>query len=120
MELPPYLLPFLLGLGVFWAVFLLLYREWGLRRYGFSLEGGMLLWRTERGLRFIDRTARRHRGWWLGFGEVGVGCPWGVGCGPGGAAPPPPPAAGGGGGVGGGGGWGGGSSSCSSSSSTSS
>jgi membrane-associated protease RseP (regulator of RpoE activity) len=72
MELPPYLLPFLLGLGVFWAVFLLLYREWGLRRYGFSLEGGMLLWRTERGLRFIDRTARRHRGWWLGFGEVGV------------------------------------------------
>ena len=69
MELPPYLLPFLLGLGVFWAVFLLLYREWGLRRYGFSLEGGMLLWRTERGLRFIDRTARRHRGWW--------GCGWG-------------------------------------------
>jgi membrane-associated protease RseP (regulator of RpoE activity) len=72
MELPPYLLPFLLGLGFFWAVFLLLYREWGLKRYGFSLEGGMLLWRTGRGLRFIDRTARRHRRWWLRFGEVGV------------------------------------------------
>jgi membrane-associated protease RseP (regulator of RpoE activity) len=72
MELPPYLLPFLLGLGFFWAVFLLLYREWNLKRYGLSLEGGMLLWRTSRGLRFIDRTARGRRGGWIRFGEVGV------------------------------------------------
>ncbi len=72
MELPSHFLLFLLGLGLWWAIFLLLYREWNLKRYGFSLEGGMLLWRTGRGLRFIDRTARRHRRWWLRFGEVGV------------------------------------------------
>ena len=65
MELPSHFLLFLLGLGLWWAIFLLLYREGNLKRYGFSLEGGMLLWRTGRGLRFIDRTARRHRRWWL-------------------------------------------------------
>lgn len=72
MDLSQHLLLFLLGLGFFWAVFLLLYREWGLKRYGFSLEGGMLLWRTERGLSLIDRAARRRRAGWIRFGEVGV------------------------------------------------
>ncbi|MEM2978309.1 MAG: site-2 protease family protein [Candidatus Hadarchaeales archaeon] len=72
MDPSQHLLLFLLGLGFFWAVFLLLYREWGLKRYGFSLEGGMLLWRTERGLSLIDRAARRRRTGWVRFGEVGV------------------------------------------------
>lgn len=72
MDLSQHLLLFLLGLGFFWAVFLLLYREWGLKRYGLSLEGGMLLWRTGRGLRFIDRAAREHKSGWTGFGEVAL------------------------------------------------
>ncbi|MEM0359245.1 MAG: site-2 protease family protein [Candidatus Hadarchaeales archaeon] len=72
MELSQSLLLLLLGLGSFWAIFLLFYREGHLKKYGFSLEGGMLLWRTERGLRIIDRVAKKRRKGWIWFGEVGT------------------------------------------------
>ena len=64
------ILPLLIGIGLFWVIVLILNRRYELKKRGITLEGGALLWRTKRGLRFIDRTARAHKRGWLAFGTV--------------------------------------------------
>ena len=64
------ILPLLIGIVLFWAIVLILNRRYKLKKRGITLEGGALIWRTKRGLRFIDRTARAHKRGWLAFGTV--------------------------------------------------
>ena len=64
------ILPLLIGIGLFWVIVLILNRRYELKKRGITLEGGALIWRTKRGLRFIDRTARAHKRSWLVFGTV--------------------------------------------------
>jgi membrane-associated protease RseP (regulator of RpoE activity) len=64
------LIIFLAAVGAIWIVVLLTYRKYDLKQRGFSLHPGLLMWRTERGLSFIDRTAIRFKRWFMGYGSV--------------------------------------------------
>jgi membrane-associated protease RseP (regulator of RpoE activity) len=67
------LIIFLAAVGAIWIVVLLTYRKYDLKQRGFSLHPGLLMWRTERGLSFIDRIANRFKRWFMGYGSV-VAC----------------------------------------------
>jgi membrane-associated protease RseP (regulator of RpoE activity) len=63
----------LLAIALFWIIVIYLNHAFNLKKHGVAFESGMLIWRTKRGLRFIDRVGKRFRRFWLGFGDVGVG-----------------------------------------------
>jgi membrane-associated protease RseP (regulator of RpoE activity) len=63
----------LLAIALFWIIVLYLNRTFDLKKHGVAFESGMLIWRTKRGLRFIDRVGKRFRRFWIGFGNAAAG-----------------------------------------------
>jgi len=59
-------------LALFWASLVLVNRRYHLEKHGFTITPGMLMWRTKRGLRFIDRVAKSSKRGWRTFGTVGA------------------------------------------------
>ncbi len=59
-------------LALFWASLILLNRRCHLEKHGFTIAPGMLMWRTKRGLRFIDRVAKSSQRGWRAFGTAGT------------------------------------------------
>ena len=59
----------LAGIFAFWVLASTLVYKRGKWR-GVSFEGGMLIWRTRFGLRFINRVGRTLRKFWLAFGSA--------------------------------------------------
>ncbi len=59
-------------LALFWASLVLVNRRYRLEKHGFTITPGMLMWRTKRGLRFIDRVAKSSKRGWRTFGTVGA------------------------------------------------
>ncbi len=55
---------------LFWNVVGLINRWYKLEKHGITVSPGMLIWRTKRGLGFIDRVARAYRRGWVTFGTV--------------------------------------------------
>jgi len=60
----------LLLIGMFWAGALIAHRRYDLKRRGIEVAPGFLMWRTTRGLKFIDRAAKACRKGWLAYGTV--------------------------------------------------
>ncbi|MEA1904722.1 MAG: hypothetical protein U9M97_02430, partial [Candidatus Hadarchaeota archaeon] len=60
----------LLFIGTLWAGILLIDRYYNLKKRGFEVAPGLIMWRTKRGLKFIDRVAKGHRRSWLTFGTM--------------------------------------------------
>ena len=58
-------------LGAFWAVVLLADRKYNLKKLGLAISPGLIMWRTKRGLHFIDRVSRDKRCWRI-YGSVAV------------------------------------------------
>jgi len=63
----------LLAIALFWIIVIYLNRTFNLKKHGVAFESGMLIWRTKRGLRFIDRVGKRFRRFWVGFGNAAAG-----------------------------------------------
>jgi len=63
----------LLFIVVFWIVVFYLNRSFNLKKRGITVESGMLIWRTKRGLKFIDRVGKRFRRFWVRFGNAAAG-----------------------------------------------
>jgi len=63
----------LLAIALFWIIVIYLNRTFNLKKHGVAFESGMLIWRTKRGLRFIDRVGKRFRRFWVGFGNAATG-----------------------------------------------
>lgn len=59
---------FLLIVGVIWALVLAVWRFFDLKRRGFSLHPAVLMWRTSKGLGFIDNAAARFKRGFIRFG----------------------------------------------------
>ncbi|MBU2652623.1 MAG: site-2 protease family protein [Bacteroidetes bacterium] len=57
-------------LALFWLFLVLANRRYHLEKRGFTITPGVLMWRTKRGLRFIDRVGGTCRRGWLAFGTV--------------------------------------------------
>ncbi len=57
-------------LGIIWGWMLYANRKYDLRKKGFEVMPGIIMWRTTRGLKFIDREAKRHRRFWVGYGTL--------------------------------------------------
>ncbi|KXB08668.1 hypothetical protein AKJ55_00580 [candidate division MSBL1 archaeon SCGC-AAA382M17] len=64
------LIIFLVIVAVFWPVAYLIDRRFDLGSFGFYLSPGVLLWKTKRGLRLLDRASERWRGFWRGYGYL--------------------------------------------------
>ena len=62
-------LAFLAG---FWLVIFALNRRYNLKKRNLEVGPGILMWRTKRGLNFIDNTAKAHKGGWRIFGTAAV------------------------------------------------
>jgi len=62
----------LVFLAGFWLVILALNRRYNLKKKNIEVGPGILMWRTKRGLNFIDRTAKAHKGGWRTFGTAAV------------------------------------------------
>ena len=60
----------LLFLIIFWAAVLGLNRLYNLKKRNIEVAPGILMWRTKRGLKFIDRVAASHRSGWRTFGTA--------------------------------------------------
>ena len=59
-------------LGVFWLVVFALDRFYNLKKWNIEVGPGVLLWRTKRGLNFIDWVARAHKRGWRIFGTAAM------------------------------------------------
>jgi membrane-associated protease RseP (regulator of RpoE activity) len=57
---------------LFWDIVGLMNRWFHLEKRGFTISPGVLMWRTKRGLNFIDKTAKSNRRWWRIFGTGAV------------------------------------------------
>ncbi len=58
-------------LAAFWAVVMLASRKFDLKKRGFSVSPGMIMWRTKKGLKLIDRLSRPKR-FWRVYGNIAV------------------------------------------------
>jgi membrane-associated protease RseP (regulator of RpoE activity) len=67
------LLIFLLVVGVIWVAVLLAYRRYNLKERGFTLYPAILMWRTKRGVGFIERVSKRFQGGWKAYGNLATG-----------------------------------------------
>ncbi len=56
-----------------WVGIGMLKRWYGLEEHGFTVGPGLIMWRTKRGLNFIDRVARISKRGWRAFGTAGAG-----------------------------------------------
>lgn len=61
---------FVLAIAAIWIAILAFYRRLSLSKRGFTLSFGTLMWRTKKGLGFIDGLARRFRRGWILYGTV--------------------------------------------------
>ncbi|HID60291.1 MAG TPA: hypothetical protein EYP46_00330 [Hadesarchaea archaeon] len=57
-------------LVLFWDAIGLINRWYGLKKHGFQISPGLIMWRTKRGLNFIDRVARISKHGWRVYGTV--------------------------------------------------
>ncbi|MDI6642848.1 MAG: site-2 protease family protein [Candidatus Hodarchaeaceae archaeon] len=55
---------------LFWDFIGLLNRWYGLEKHGFTIAPGLMMWRTKRGLNFIDRVAGVSKRGWRAYGTV--------------------------------------------------
>ncbi|MFQ6130283.1 MAG: site-2 protease family protein [Candidatus Hadarchaeaceae archaeon] len=65
-----WLLVVLAALAALWTTILLANRRYDLKKRGFTISPGIIMWRTKRGLRFIDRVAKSSKRGWRAFGTV--------------------------------------------------
>ncbi len=56
-----------------WDVIGLLNRWYDLEKHGFAISPGMIMWRTKRGLNFIDRVAGISKRGWRAYGTLAAG-----------------------------------------------
>jgi membrane-associated protease RseP (regulator of RpoE activity) len=68
--MPQWVLIALAVLALFWVSLILANRRYHLEKRGFTISSGMLMWRTERGLKFIDRIAKISPRGWRAFGTA--------------------------------------------------
>ncbi len=59
------------ALALFWVVVSFLGRRYDLKKRGFSVSPGMIMWRTKRGLKLIDRLSQPKRFWRI-YGNIAV------------------------------------------------
>lgn len=57
-------------LAALWGGILFVNRKYNLKKRGFSISPGFMMWRTKRGLHFIDRVAGASRSGWRAYGTV--------------------------------------------------
>lgn len=62
----------LVFLAGFWSVIFALNRRYNLKKRSIDVGPGILMWRTKRGLNFIDNTAKAHKSGWRTFGTAAV------------------------------------------------
>lgn len=62
----------ILALAALWIMIYLLKWKFNLRKRGITVEYGILMWRTKRGLKFIDKAARAFKRSWQVFGTLGI------------------------------------------------
>jgi membrane-associated protease RseP (regulator of RpoE activity) len=60
----------LLFLVALWLLLAFANRRYDLKKRGVTIEPGVVMWRTKRGLKFIDRIAKISEGGWRAFGSV--------------------------------------------------
>lgn len=65
-----WLLVVLAALAALWAIILLANRKYDLKKRGFAISPGFVMWRTKRGLQFIDRVAKFSKRGWRAFGTA--------------------------------------------------
>jgi len=65
-----WLLVVLAALAALWAIILLANRRYDLKKRGFTISPGFVMWRTKRGLQFIDRVAKSSKRGWRAFGTA--------------------------------------------------
>lgn len=58
------------ALAALWAIILLANRRYDLKKRGFAISPGFVMWRTKRGLQFIDRVAKFSKRGWRAFGTA--------------------------------------------------
>lgn len=58
-------------LAAFWGIVLLANRRYNLKKRGFAISPGVIMWRTKWGLKFINRVAHAKR-FWRTYGTVSV------------------------------------------------
>jgi membrane-associated protease RseP (regulator of RpoE activity) len=61
-----------LTLAALWAIIYLLKWKLNLGKWGITVEHGMLMWRTKKGLKLIDRVARASKRNWRTLGTLGI------------------------------------------------
>lgn len=71
MTLMEGLLVFLIILSIYLIVVILLHRTGTLKKYNISLWGPALMWRTERGKKFIERLAKNKK-FWIKYANSGI------------------------------------------------
>ena len=65
-----WLLVVLAALAALWVIILLANRRYDLKKRGFTISPGFVMWRTKRGLQFIDRVAKSSKRGWRAFGTA--------------------------------------------------
>lgn len=65
-----WLLVILAALAALWTIILLANRRYDLKKRGFAISPGLIMWRTKWGLHFIDRVARVSKRGWRAYGTV--------------------------------------------------
>jgi len=60
----------LAALAVLWAIIMLANRRYDLKKRGFTISPGIVMWRTKRGLQFIDHVAKSSKRGWRAFGTA--------------------------------------------------
>jgi len=65
-----WLLVVLAALAALWTIILLANRRYDLKKRGFAISPGFVMWRTKRGLQFIDRVAKFSKRGWRAFGTA--------------------------------------------------
>lgn len=68
--MPWWLLVVLATLAALWVIILLANRKYNLKKRGFTISPGLMMWRTKRGLHFIDRVAGISKRGWRAYGTV--------------------------------------------------
>jgi len=62
----------LIFIAAFWLVVLAINRLYNLKKRNIDVGPGWVMWRTKRGLNFIDKTANAHKNGWRTFGTASV------------------------------------------------
>ena len=63
------MIEYIVAIFALWVIILYAVRKWG-EKYGLDISGPLLLWKTEKGKRLIDRIARK-KGWKV-YGNIAI------------------------------------------------